>query len=98
MKIAYLAWIDTSQESGVLKKIANQITAWNRRGVTVKLFALSPSTNVCHYLVNIPVEIVQCDRIRAGVIKSSFLFSRLREWKPDVIYYRYLCYFPFLYS
>ena len=96
MRIAYLAWINTSQESGVLKKITRQIAAWNQRGITVKLFALSPSTDLCHCLNNIPVEVIQCSRIRAGLIKSSFLFSRLWHWRPDVIYYRYLCYFPFL--
>ena len=96
MKIAYFAWINTSQESGVLKKISKQIAAWSQRGITVKLFALSPSLYVCDCLENISVEVIQCSRIRSGLIKSGSLFSRLLDWKPDVIYYRYLCYFPSL--
>ena len=96
MKIAYFAWIDTSKESGVLHKITRQMRAWQQRGVEVKLFALSSSTGICDCLKNIPVESITCSRIRNGLVVSRQLFSKLLDWKPDVIYYRFLCYFPFL--
>jgi glycosyltransferase involved in cell wall biosynthesis len=91
MKIAYVVFETLDVESGVLKKIIDQIKAWEDYGHLVKLFIVSDSKEIWIGANKIRKEIVP------PVLKSS-LFGRLygynslsrkiNEWKPDIVYVR----------
>lgn len=94
MKIAYFIHIDINQESGILKKVKDQIRAWQAMGHQVKLFALSPSERVWSKLDNIPVEVVSGSRM-GRFLKSGKIYKLIEDWKPDLVYARFIIYYPF---
>lgn len=94
MKIAYFIHWDTSIESGVLRKIKNQLEAWQLLGHQVKLFALSPSEQVWSRLDHISVEVVAGSRT-GRFYKSGKIYKLIDDWKPDLVYARFFIYYPF---
>jgi hypothetical protein len=96
MKIAYVAQMDVSQESGVLKKMAAQMRAWIAEGHQVCLFALSRNEGVSAVLQGLSVETVTCSRIRHCFLQAGLLVQRVLNWQPDVVYLRFYLYYPAL--
>jgi hypothetical protein len=95
MRIAYIARWDSHAESGVLKKMAEQLRTWSRSGADVRLFLLSPSDRVWRGLDGIPVELVRSEGGFSAAMGYRILLRRVEEWKPDVAYVRYAVhYFP----
>jgi glycosyltransferase involved in cell wall biosynthesis len=96
MKIAYLAYWDVSQESGVLKKIARQMRAWVDAGCEVKLFIASPDDDIWSGLGDLSVEVVLSRRIRTHFLKTALLVGKIILWDPDLVYFRFRTCYPFL--
>jgi len=94
MRIAYIAHWDVSCESGVLKKIARHIRAWRQYGHEVKLFALSPSGMIWQDIVDLPIHVVVCKRLRNCLFKAWLLFQEVKAWKADLVYFRFHSYYP----
>jgi glycosyltransferase involved in cell wall biosynthesis len=94
MKIAYLAEWNIGHESGVLKKIIDQMNHWSTNGNQVKLFALSPTDCRWDGVGDIPVEMTRAEGIRDYIFQSPKLFEKVKVWKPDLIYLRFSIYFP----
>lgn len=103
MKVAFLTRFDLSQESGVLKKIVNQIKQWKNNGFDVVLFAQTHSPEIWSGLNDIEVQYVLSKPINSnsklGSLKHRFqsmsdLMSKLDDWSPDVVFYRFTTYYP----
>lgn len=96
MKIAYVAEWDTSHGSGVLKKIAAQIRAWQQMGHTVQLFALSPRPALWAELHDLAVDVVVSPRIRTSLLRAGLVVERVLAWQPDAVYLRFYLAYPAL--
>lgn len=93
--IAYIARWDASRESGVLKKMLEQVRLWIALGHEAKLFLLSPSEQIWSGVGATPVEVIASrslfDRGRA----MRHLVGKALDWRPDVAYLRFTThYFP----
>ena len=90
MKIAYLGQMaDVSRETSIAKKIRSQTAAWLDAGHQVKYFSLCPDTRVWEGLNRLPCLIVPRGNIVRRPGQSRRLCAGLREWAPDLIYFRY---------
>ncbi|AWB46408.1 hypothetical protein DCC85_21055 [Paenibacillus sp. CAA11] len=95
MKIAYLMHWNDGPESGVIKKVADQLIAWKRLGHEPSLFLFTRCTDVgwTEKIADYPV-IVQTYR---GGIRRVADFCRLtrkiRHWQPDCVYHRFDMYY-----
>lgn len=58
MKIAYIAYTRLGLETDVIKKIANQMHAWNNSGNEARLFSLSPNNYVWKGFEDTKIEVV----------------------------------------
>lgn len=93
MKIIYLIEWEFCKEDGVIKKVLNQVRTWKSIGHDVKLFVLSN----CKDTIKIEVESVY-------VYHKSFwnklyfpsLYQDIENESPDLIYFRYSAYKPYL--
>lgn len=94
MKIAYLAFIDVSRESGVLKKISGQTRTWRSMGHDVRLFAASPRVQPWEGLGDLAVEAVRSSRTLTNIMRTPGLVERVLAWGPDVVYHRFHLYYP----
>lgn len=102
MKIAYVVNDDITVPSGVIQKISEQIKIWEKHGHVVKVFSLS-STGTDPLISN---GIIVGQKIQNSKIKKFFhyfekvnaLNSALQVFQPDLIYTRYLMYWPTLIS
>jgi glycosyltransferase involved in cell wall biosynthesis len=89
LRIAYLARWDIGAEDGVLKKIREQLRAWQAQGHEVRLFALSPALNPWPGLNGLPLEVV-CSASNLGRERAmQELLQRALRWHPDVAYLRF---------
>jgi len=95
MKIAYLtSELDLSAQSGVNKKIAAQIAAWQNAGHQVKLFNLGPDTQPMTSFAGIEVETIPC-RGRLDLLRRSrHLVEHVTAWQPELVYLRFYHYYP----
>jgi hypothetical protein len=90
MKIAYLGQMaDVSRETSIAKKIRSQAAAWMAAGHTVKYFSLCPDTSVWAGMAPVRCEIVSRRSLGRRPVQSRLLAQRIRDWAPDVIYFRY---------
>ncbi len=96
MKIAYLIHWDLSRESGILKKILDQIGIWIREGNEVKLFALSPGTETWENLNPFPLEVISRGTLLTRFFKAHEIVQHILAWKPDLTYLRFSTYYPSL--
>jgi glycosyltransferase involved in cell wall biosynthesis len=93
MKIAYVAQLEADRETGVNKKIIDQVTAWERSGHQARLFALSPSSERWGGWQGVPIEIESYASAPRGVMASQRLARAVRDFSPDIVYYRMgVCY------
>jgi glycosyltransferase involved in cell wall biosynthesis len=89
MRIAYIARWDVSVESGVLKKMLDQLGYWQAAGHEVKLFALSRSETPWSGTAGIPVEAVSGVRPLTRPYRFKLLLDQARRWRPTVAYLRF---------
>lgn len=92
MKIAYVGFVPSHTESGILKKIAGQIGIWMNEGHDVKLFLASPSTEIWEGIRHIPIEIIPYRNATRAIFGMNF--DSLLKWNPDIVYLRQYIYFP----
>lgn len=102
MRVAYLTEWSPYSETGVLKKLVNQVATWRKLGNEAELFSICVRQNAepaCDYLQFGRVigafdqPTVQKYRFaRLGYLNKILSVSeadrRLRTFRPDVIYYR----------
>lgn len=86
MKIAYILYHDITINSGVTKKIKDQVDQWRRNGHEVQTYAFLPRKGASileakQYIVSSPIK----DRI----FINYDILNDLEIFKPDIIYYRY---------
>jgi glycosyltransferase involved in cell wall biosynthesis len=92
MKIAYLGQMaDISHENGISKKILLQATHWQEKGCRVRYFAMPSSTAVWEGMAHLEHCLIARGGSLNRVANSLQLCSLIREWRPDIIYFRY-CY------
>ncbi len=95
MRIAYLAYLPLSTETGVLKKVVGQMSAWRAAGHEAALFALAPGERfVWPGAADGEVHPTWVGGL-AGVYAASLRQARhVHAWRPDVIYARFGVYLP----
>lgn len=94
MKIAYLLWYDVAHETGVIKKVANQVRSWQRHGHTPKLFAMGDCREIWSGANDIPHQVFGGHSLLQRVGKSHQVAKAIRQWNPDVVYFRFSAYYP----
>lgn len=95
MKIAYLAYLKINVDSGVNKKIAEQLSCWRSAGHDARLFALAPGgAETCASLAGLAPDVESGVGLHNLFWRARRQMRRLRQWRPDVIYVRYGIYIP----
>ena len=95
MRIAYLGQMaDITTENGISKKIRQQATTWLHAGHAVRYFAAVPIAKPWPGLSPLETDLVDRGRGVARLASSLALCRRLREWQPDLIYFRYAYHSP----
>ena len=92
MKIAYLLEWEFDRLDGVIKKLIDQVTIWQNMGVEVKVFALSKSNQY----IQIDLDINFYNKDFKSLIYHKLLYRDLKSFNPDIIYFRYSYYKPYL--
>lgn len=95
MKIAYLARVDVGNSSGVLKKIERQVRYWLDAGHEVRLFALSrPWLDIWPGLNDVDFKPYRTENYLDLFRKGSQAVAEIRDWQPDLVYWRYSSSYP----
>lgn len=94
MRIAYYAPVDVSIESGVIKKLLSQVTAWLAHQVEVKVFAYSTSWKIWEGFPASLIEVVARGNALNRLHRVNRLVRSILDWKPDVVYMRTGFYYP----
>lgn len=94
MKIAYYAPVDIGTESGVVKKIISQVTAWQRMGIDAKIFAYTSSSKVWDGIPRDSLEFVPRGSLIIRLFRVARLVRRIIDWQPDIVYMRQGFYYP----
>jgi hypothetical protein len=99
MRIAYFARIDLGKSSGVLKKILRQLNVWQSFGHEVKLFALTrPVEEYYPGLDKYSFLSIETASYGHLLLKAISAERMIKEWDPDIIFWRYSSYYPLLNS
>lgn len=91
MKIIYLMEWNFCQLDGVIKKVLNQIASWKTFGHDVRLYVLSNCK-----------DIIEIEDVRVyykslwNRVKFKKLYDDIKQETPDLIYFRYSAYKPYL--
>ena len=93
MRIAYIVRWDVGSESGVLKKIREQIVTWHKYGHEVKLFALTVSPRLWSGLEGIDVVTFVARGLAAREVQARRLAQEVASWRPDLAYLRFSTHF-----
>ncbi len=94
-RIAYLLQMaDLSTENGISKKIIQQAEAWQKAGALVKLFTQSDQAQTWRDFPHIPIAVFSRGRSWQRYRQSRALAAAIRNWQPDVIYFRYAYHAP----
>lgn len=96
MKIAYIAYWDVSQESGVLKKIISQLLEWKKQGNKIELLALTPGRFVWEGASQIPVRLFSRGNALTRFHSVQKLVEGAIQSGPDISYMRFSTFFPAL--
>jgi hypothetical protein len=96
MRIAYLAVENAASESGVLKKMRDQVIAWTDAGHEVRLFIYSFQDGVWNGIRSIPHTVVPMGGRICRRINFIKVISAVSTWKPDCVYMRSMIYDIFL--
>jgi hypothetical protein len=105
MKIAYfIYWLD-GLESGVIKKITDQITYWSDQNNTVKLFIytkkgaqLEQDVNSQKYTLPFQIELIFFEGRLSKVLNSYKVYHIINNFHPDIIYMRETLFYPGVYK
>lgn len=99
MKIAYILDGDISQETGVIRKIKSKINLWNSIGHEVRVYALRSDNN--RSVIDQGVIVFKSvdkksliSTLSRQYKMSNALDKSLMKFKPDLIYTRYVKYYP----
>lgn len=97
MRIAYLAMEKVDAETGVLRKIAGQMRAWQSAGHEVRLFnVVERPTSVLESLQELPADLF----FSRGPLDTFRAFATMARaacaWAPEVAYARLGRYYPAL--
>ncbi|MFF2484028.1 glycosyltransferase [Paenibacillus sp. NPDC058071] len=95
MKIAYLIHWNEGPESGVFKKVVEQMTEWRKLSHEVALFLFTSRPDIAwgEYAPGITCFVSHYSG-RSGRFKAfSQLAQSVREWEPDAIYHRFDLYY-----
>ncbi|NBD24204.1 glycosyltransferase [Paenibacillus glycinis] len=95
MKIAYLIHWNEGPESGVYKKVANQMSEWKKLGhdVTLFLFTHNDRHEWSSASSGIPVVVQTYRGFRKRFSEFRKLVKAVEAWMPDVIYHRFDLYY-----
>lgn len=91
MRIAYLIHWNEGPESGVFKKVANQMAEWVRLGHEVALFLFTHRQEV-EWSREIPEIEVIAQTYGGGLrrfIDFKHLAAQVVQWSPDLLYHRF---------
>jgi hypothetical protein len=88
MNIAYVAQTEASTESGVNKKLVDQVTSWVRLGHQVRLHLLSRSRERWAGWARINTDVYTYANAFASLSASGQLVSSVLRSCPDVVYCR----------
>ena len=91
MKIAYLLEWEFCKIDGVIKKVLNQLNSWRNLGIEVEIFALSR----CKDIIKID-GIKNYDKDILNLIYHKPLYNDLKAFNPDIVYFRFNAYKPYL--
>jgi hypothetical protein len=97
VKIAYICDEDLSHYSGVYQKIMNQIGIWRANGHEVLLMSLRStlfSSAENKEFINKKASISAFEKIFRHYKNASAVIPKLIDFKPDLIYTRYIKYSP----
>ncbi len=102
MKIAFVTFRGGTAQSGVLSKINNQVDCWIEMGNDVSVLCKSPLMSKVLYRNPIVIGYNSenksiSKRWITRLSKLSEIGKCLAQFKPDIIYYRYSSYRPFLF-
>lgn len=89
MKIAYVSRLSVNCERGVLKKVAEQVRQWLAFGQDVRLFALSPVSDVWKGMADIPLDLVISGSRLMPLVRAHTMVKRVLAWQPDLVYLRW---------
>lgn len=93
MRIAYIAHLRTSRETGVLKKILGQMSTWAAQGHEAKLFVLTPEP-VWAGMSGVQTETVLAGSLARRFLDASMLANRVAAWTPSMVYFRDMEWYP----
>lgn len=106
MKIAYIAELILDKQKGVLQKILQQITCWRNLGHDVKIFLRSyvNEDEKLPEFFNIYSAISNSKHSRPSLIRGFLnkclthreMVQDIKKYSPNIIYYRYKIWYPFL--
>ena len=96
MKIAYVAWIPGSAESGVLKKLVAQLRAWRDAGHDVSLFTLGHGSEPWSGAADLDFRVYPVRGAGSWFVQAERLVGDVLALQPDVAYHRFNVYFPAL--
>jgi hypothetical protein len=96
VRIAYIARWDIGAETGILKKMAGQMRAWQAAGHEVRFFALTPGHGVWEGLEDLDVVPFFGDNLRTRLTWRSRVSKPILDWRPDVVYLRFSTHYPAL--
>lgn len=106
MKIAYIAELILDKQKGVLQKILQQIICWRNLGHDVKIFLRSyvNEDEKLPEFYNIYSAIPNSKHSKPNLIRGFLnkclthreIVQDIKKYSPDIIYYRYKIWYPFL--
>ena len=93
MRIVYLFTHDIVKHAGVTKKVLSQTEAWENLGHDVKICNISLKKNQIPLSPFSQKDVYYRESIFYG---AKFLFKDISEFKPDIIYFRFEPYKPYI--
>ncbi len=96
MRIAYLTWQRVDRRDGVVEKIASQIRHWRGQNHQVRLFGMSRSKSIWSGARDIPHRLIPSGNLLQRHQRARNLARCVRDWGPDVIFFRMAAYYPAL--
>jgi len=106
MKIAYLAELTLENQGGVIGKIFNQVKIWRKLGHEVKIFIRAYTNGeykfpeYCNVYSGIPNRRPEKPNLIKGLLNKCLTHRKIAkdviDFNPDIIYYRYKIWYPFL--
>ncbi|HHG8781438.1 glycosyltransferase [Enterobacter hormaechei] len=102
MRISYVLPLEMNSYSGVLQKVRQQVSEWEKQGHQVTCFYISSKPLGRSIDLNSNETLIHLNflrrynfpRILARSIGLVFLKRILKYSKPDILYYRYVLWFP----